>query len=239
MAYDVSQRPGEDALAYYRRLAKVADQRIVRLEKLVQEKGYENVLKYAYKGAQKDIAYWKKTPKARIPTNKAQLNRMTKKGNIPGRFNTAPPTNKKTGEIDMNKLMAKISDIRKFLEKPTSTRTKIQSIYMKRVATINADRGTDFTWEDVGDFFESNAYKDLASTYGSDTILKMRNAVSEDKDLFSNLIELDKTDDLKSKILKELEKNAETHLHLKDNVVRDQIADVLAEKNLSLLQLHK
>lgn len=233
MAYDASQRPGETALAYYKRLAKVADQRIVRLEKLVQKKGYENVLKYAYKGAQKDISHWKDTPKAKIPVNKQQLNRMTKAGKVAGRFNTAPPTNKK-GEIDLNKLMAKISDIKSFLEKPTSTQGQIKTIYQKRVAKINKKYGTDFSWEDIGDFFESDAYKDLASTYGSDTILKMRNIVVENRNLVEELSKYDDEED----IVDALKQNASTHLHLDDNVVNKQIASLLADKNLSLLKLH-
>ena len=238
MAYDTRMRPGESQLDYYRRLAKVADQRIVRLEKLSYKKGYENVLKYSYKGAQKDINYWNENPKAKIPKNKQQLSRMTKAGKKTGRFNTAPPTNSK-GQIDVNKLNAKISDIKSFLEKPTSTQGQIKTIYQKRVNEINASFGTDFKWEDIGDFFESKAYKDLVNTYGSDTILKMRNAVAENRELFEELMKMDKSDNMKQKILNELTKNAETHLHLKDEVVRSQIADLLADKNLSLLQLHK
>ena len=53
--YNLDYKPGEDALMYYKRLAKTADQRLVRLEQLSTQKGYENVTAYAYARAQYDI----------------------------------------------------------------------------------------------------------------------------------------------------------------------------------------
>lgn len=40
---NIEQRAGESDLEYYTRLAKQADQRLVRLEKLANEPGFENV----------------------------------------------------------------------------------------------------------------------------------------------------------------------------------------------------
>lgn len=124
MAYNIEQKPGESLDAYYRRLAKVADQRLVRLEKLKDVPGYENAWKWAYNSAQADIKKWG--------------------GGT--RFNTAPPTN------PMQK-KAKINDIKAFLGAKTSTKQGITNVYKKRADTFNKKYGTDFTWEDLANYY--------------------------------------------------------------------------------------
>ena len=54
-AFDYDIREGESPEAYYKRLAKAADQRLVRLEKLAGHKGYKNVKSYSYARAMSDI----------------------------------------------------------------------------------------------------------------------------------------------------------------------------------------
>ena len=134
----------------YRKLAKRADQRLVRLKKLSEQPGYEGVLNYAYKVAQRDIRSWS--------------------GEKATRFNTKPPSN-------TNQLKAKIADIKKFLGSASSTwgRTKetkgIKQIYEDRTRTINEKYGTDFTWQELAKLFESGLWKKIKSKddYGSDT----------------------------------------------------------------------
>lgn len=134
----------------YRKLAKRADQRLVRLKKLSEQPGYEGVLNYAYKVAQRDIRSWS--------------------GEKATRFNTKPPSN-------TNQLKAKIADIKKFLGSASSTwgRTKetkgIKQIYEDRTRTINEKYGTNFTWQELAKLFESGLWKKIKSKddYGSDT----------------------------------------------------------------------
>lgn len=134
----------------YRKLAKRADQRLVRLKKLSKQPGYEGVLNYAYKVAQRDIRSWS--------------------GEKATRFNTKPPSN-------TNQLKAKIADIKKFLGSASSTwgRTKetkgIKQIYEDRTRTINEKYGTDFTWQELAKLFESGLWKKIKSKddFGSDT----------------------------------------------------------------------
>lgn len=134
----------------YRKLAKRADQRLVRLKRLSEQPGYKGVLNYAYKVAQRDIRSWS--------------------GENATRFNTKPPSN-------TNQLKAKIADIKKFLESASSTwgRTKetkgIKQIYEDRTRTINEKYGTDFTWQELAKLFESGLWKKIKSKddYGSDT----------------------------------------------------------------------
>lgn len=151
----------EELVKEYRKLAKRADQRLVRLEALSRSAKYENVLKYAYRVAEKNIesyGYVKNRP----------------------RFNTKPPKNSNT-------LQAKINDIKQFLESVSSTKRGIVSVYEKRAKTLNKNmklKGDDkFTWQELADFFQSKSYEKLASSFGSktvfDTIGKIKKNLTE------------------------------------------------------------
>ena len=132
MAYNLEQKPGESLEAYYRRLAKVADQRLVRLERLKDQPGYENSWKWAYHSAQQDIKKWGG-------------------GN---RFNTKAPAN-------ANQMKAKINDIKSFLGAKTSTKQGITNVYKKRADTFNKKYGTNFTWEDLANYYGNERNKQL------------------------------------------------------------------------------
>lgn len=134
-----------DLLAEYRKLAKRADQRLVRLEKLSSDKDFKVVKQWAYKTAVKDALQWGANPEK-------------------PRFNIAPPANKL-------QLQAKIQDIKNFLEKPTSTKKGIITVYQKRADTLNKNYGLNLSWSDVGNLFESKLYKKLSKKYGSGTTL--------------------------------------------------------------------
>ena len=136
--YDTAQKPGESIEHYYRRLAKVADQRLVRLEQLAEQEYYQGASKWAYNRAQKDIQRW----------------------GSGSRFNTAPPAN-------TNSLKAKINDIRAFLEAPTSTKSGITDVYQRRAKTINDTYGTNLTWEDIAKFYGREKNVALDGKYGS------------------------------------------------------------------------
>lgn len=122
-------KPGETLEQTHRRLAKQADQRLVRLEKLAEKEGYEGALTYAYGLAVKDAEHFGSTSEKK-------------------RFNIAPPKNKK-------QLQAKINDMIRFLNSPTSTKGGIDKVYKKRTATINEKMGTNYTWQELGRFWES------------------------------------------------------------------------------------
>ena len=86
-SYNLDQKPDETMVQYYKRLAKTADQRMVRLEKASQEPYFKVATEWAYAKATRDILKW-------IPPGD---NKSTKL-----RFNTKPPE----GED----LIAKIND---------------------------------------------------------------------------------------------------------------------------------
>lgn len=141
----------------YRKLAKRADQRLVRLEKLAEsgDTNFEGVLTYSYKRAASDAAKWGSN--ADKP-----------------RFNIKPPET--AGEIK-----AKIKDIEAFLEAPTSTKQGIINIYKKRADTFNDKFGekddegnvkNPIKWQDLAKYYKSDTAKREAKRYGSRTIAR-------------------------------------------------------------------
>lgn len=126
-------KEGESLEKAYRRLAKQTDQRLVRLEQLSEQPFFKGVKTYAYGLAAKDAREWGGS--ADKP-----------------RFNIAPPDNKK-------QLQAKINDMIRFLNSPTSTKSGIIKMYQKRTDTLNKKYGTNFTWQEVGRFFENEKDK--------------------------------------------------------------------------------
>ena len=158
-------RSTNDLLREYRKLAKRADQRLVRLEKLSQTKNFKQVKQWAYKNAATDAIHWGANPEK-------------------PRFNIAPPRTEK-GNINTTQLKAKIQDMKNFLEKPTSTKAGIVNIYQKKADTLNEKYkkwGLDLNWSDVGDFFESKLYKKLAKSMGSGTRIKAIATIKENEE---------------------------------------------------------
>lgn len=148
-----------DLVKEYRKLAKRADQRLVRLEKLSTQKDFKQVKQWAYKNAVTDALEWG-----------ANVNKP--------RFNIAPPKNTIS-------LKAKIQDIKNFLEKPTSTRSGIVDVYEKKAQTLNEkykDYGLNLNWSDVGTFFQSNLYKKLSKKYSSGTVIKAIATIKQNED---------------------------------------------------------
>lgn len=142
--YNVEQKPGESLERYYRRLAKSADQRLVRLEKYSNDKYFKTATDWAYSSAMRDIHTWN--------------------GQAASRFNTAPPS-------DPEKLVAKINDIKKFLSSPTSTKSGIKNTYIKKANTINERYGTDFTWDQLASYYDKKINEKWDAKFGSKTAL--------------------------------------------------------------------
>lgn len=147
--YVLDQKPGETLERYYRRLAKTADQRLVRLEKASDQEYYKTATQWAYARAVKDIKKW------------------IKPGTTPDkfRFNTAPPK----GQED---LLSKINDIKTFLASPTSTKKGITEVYKKRAETVNKKYGTDFTWQQLAKYYTSGQAELWDAKFGSKTALR-------------------------------------------------------------------
>ena len=170
--YDIEQKPGESLEKYYHRLAKTADQRLVRLESYEHDKYYKPATQWAYSRAQHDLQKWT--------------------GQGPGakklRFNTAAP---KTEE----KLISKINDIKTFLSSPTSTKKGITEVYQKRAETINRKYGTQFDWKTLAKYYESGQADLWDSKFGSKTALRTIGSIQKKgKKLISEIARADLKD---------------------------------------------
>lgn len=142
-SYNFDIREGETSEAYYKRLAKVADQRLIRLEELSHVEGYKGVKGFSYKRAIKDIQIYN-----------------------PGatRFNTKMITYKdKEGNehLDNRILRERTMSVLEFLKAPTSTKVGIDTAFKTAVETMNKKYGTSFTWEEAARFFEKSSSETL------------------------------------------------------------------------------
>ena len=180
-----SDREGLEAV--YRTLAKTADQRMVRLEALGKTDGaFASATKWAYARAARDIKRWSGT------TEKP-------------RWNTKTPRT-------IGGLESKIEDIKTFLSSLTSTKKGIQE-YMRRTTKINEKYGTDFSWDNVGKFFDSELNEKLEKKYGSKTILRAVAQIKRNKD----------------KILAGMEKTQRTRLVAPDKMVQSTVNTILSD----------
>ena len=193
-SYNLEQKPDETLVQYYRRLAKTADQRMVRLEKASQEPYFKVATEWAYAKATRDILKW-------IPPGD---NKSTKL-----RFNTKPPE----GED----LIAKINDIKSFLSSPTSSKQGIINVYKKRADTVNKKYGTNFTWKQLAKYYDSGQAELWDAKFGSKTALMTIASLQKNKKkLVKAIKEADRKDiRINSKDSSMIKKTVE--MALKDN----------------------
>lgn len=151
----------------YRRLAKQADQRLVRIEDYAKKTRFKGVKKFEYRVAMRDIRSWS--------------------GSKAKRFNTKPPEN-------TNQLKAKIADIKKFLQSDSSTLRKTKTnrgiidIYESRAKTLNDNWGTNFTWQDMAKFFESSASEKIDNMMSSKAKMKAIGVIHQNKEKIKEVI---------------------------------------------------
>lgn len=185
-----------ELLKVYRTAAKAADQRLVRLERVTQEENFRIADKWAYARAQRDIEQWS--------------------GEGATRFNTAPPKSAAA-------LRAKIEDIRHFLTSPTSTKTGIKQVYIKKANKINKLYKTTLKWDEVGKLFESQLWESLDKKYGSKTAAKALGRIQH----FKN----------KKKLIAAVEKAKTSDLRVEDDQVGLTVKAALKEHGPEILTI--
>ena len=201
--YNLDYKPGETDLQYYKRLAKVADQRLLRLEELAGMRegipatpGYEKVTKYAYERAMRDLEIYGG-------------------GN---RFNTKPPLNP-DGTVDNRLLSEKLADIRTFLSSVSSTKQGIQQVYSERARTFNEQFGTNYTWQDLADFYQSGDADKALRHASSETIQRAIGVIQK----------------AQSKLQEEIKQNKKITLDKKkDKIVYNKAMELLESSDLNL-----
>lgn len=145
--------------ADFRQQAKIADQKMRRLEKLSTQEHYKGVLQYAYAKAQRDI-------KEHTGRDEKQM-----------RFSANIPTTLKG-------LASYYNDVKEFNKLESSTKRGITNIYQRRVDTVNKKYGRDskgnkikgwkdLTWQDLANYYEKEKNTKLDSKLGSSTQMKV------------------------------------------------------------------
>ena len=120
--------------------------------------------------------------------------------------------------MDTNSLKAKIKDIERFLRKPTSTMTGTVKIYKKRTETINSKYGTQFTWQQLADYFESGIPDKANGQYGSKTVLIAIGEIQKNK----------------KEVIDALAKNITPHIQVDDASVQNAVNGLLANHGYKL-----
>ena len=140
------------AVQTYIKLAKRADQRLVRLERYKQREGYKNIDKYAYAKAMRDI-------RDAFGSNVNRFNQSLRGKSI-------------------SQIEAYTKRVETFLNSQSSTLGKglgsagIKSIENRKENTFN-DNNWGISWEDALALFESGAIKKYEKYFDSGTIVKL------------------------------------------------------------------
>lgn len=189
----------------YRKLAKRANQRLVRLERYAEKPQYKNILKYSYAQAQRSITalYGKKGDKLRFTEKPRQYDVFRDNDLL-----TGPDAVR----ANVSALKQKIKAMESFLEAPTSTladltvgrgknkvvlKPGIMSTNDRRAATLKErikklyGVDIDLSAEDLGRFFNSRKQKKLENTVGSYQMFIVASVMKE-KQLASNKRDLQK-----------------------------------------------
>ena len=186
----------------YRKLAKRANQRMVRIERYADRPGYKAMKEYAYKGAQQDIRalYAKEGDRLRY-TEKPRVMDVKRNG--------VKLEGDEKLKANISSLKSKLSSIKHFLAARSSTIADIKdketgtvkkgymSTIDKRANTLN-DRlkniygfDANLSADDLRRFFASKKQKKLENLVGSDQMFIVM-AVMRDKGLKSNKKDLQK-----------------------------------------------
>ena len=148
----------EDPARAYKALAKVSDQRLVSLENARKKEGTKSATNYAYKWAMREM-------KSLYGEGVTRFNRTVKPSEL---------LDSQGQQVDKNKVyQARINAMLTFISLPTSTIGGLRQTYQKIADSLNesySDLGFNFNVDNIGDFFESEAYEELED-YGSDTVL--------------------------------------------------------------------
>jgi hypothetical protein len=153
--YDTARKSGESLERYYKRLAKVADTRLLRIEQSASQPGMFKAQSYAYRTAMHDIQKWS--------------------GANAKRFNVKSPDSDKD-------IARKINDIRKFLGMITSTKEGVKDVNTRRVETINRKYGTNFTVAQFEKFMRSGQWDAWNETFASKTAWRTIGKIQANKE---------------------------------------------------------
>ena len=108
--------------------------------------------------------------------------------------------------------------MRAFLSSVTSTKQGIVSVYTERAHTFNTQFGTNYTWQDLADFYQSGDADKALQAASSATVQKA----------------IGKIQHAKEQMLKEMNKNSKVTLDKEDKIVYKKAMDLLKSDKLNL-----
>lgn len=208
-----NQRAGETDRQYYKRLAKVANQRMVRLEDLERaakageaSSAFSNVTQHAYKTAQ---------------AKASKLRGGMIRSKVPGR-GARFSESELTGLTDAQ-VQRRIDILKEFIDKPTSTKGDIIKIFKNRADTINKNFDTDFNWQQLAKFFESGLFDKLVNQFESDGAFEVIAAIQKSpKKIIKSINDADKLIDL-----------------VPDEFVREEVVSAIQDNGLLIQEFFK
>ena len=131
-----------------------ANMKLLNIEQLSKQEGFEGIKDFAYRNAMRDIR---------------QL-----RGEEFKRFNLP----KNTHQLEKTK-----RSLEKFLGATTSTKKGIISVYEQNAASLNSKFGSNFNWQEMGQFLRAAEFEKLKQDYDSETAIIMLKALYSNKDL--------------------------------------------------------
>lgn len=131
-----------------------ANMKLLNIEMLAKQEGFEGIKDFAYYNAMRDIRKIRGEEYKRynIPKNTHQLEKVKR-------------------------------SLESFLGATTSTKAGIISVYEKNAASLNDKFGTNFSWQEMGSFLRSAGFEQLKAEYDSETAIIMLKAMFQNKDL--------------------------------------------------------
>lgn len=145
----------KELIKRFKQNVKNANRRMDRLEQYSKEDGFKTATQWAYKKAMRDVHKWS--------------------GDNARRFSSKPPA-------DDRDLFLMNQEIEEFLNSSTSTKVGIKRVYIQKADTINANYGTNFTWQDLAIFMEKETFSKLESSFTSKTVLTTIGLIESSKD---------------------------------------------------------
>ncbi len=131
-----------------------ANMKLLNLETLSKKEGFEGVKDFAYYNAMRDI--------------RALRGEEYKRFNMP----------KNTHQLEKTK-----RSLEKFLGATSSTKAGIVDIYERNAASLNDKFGSNYTWQQMGQFLKAAGFEDLKKEYDSETAIIMLKALFENQNL--------------------------------------------------------
>lgn len=131
-----------------------ANMKLLNLETLSKKEGFEGVKDFAYYNAMRDI--------------RALRGEEYKRFNMP----------KNTHQLEKTK-----RSLEKFLGSTSSTKAGIVDIYERNAASLNEKFGSNYTWQQMGQFLKAAGFEDLKKEYDSETAIIMLKSLFENQNL--------------------------------------------------------